>query len=76
MCRSLGVTNALFADVDGEPGYVENEEIQGRAALEYKLSLEEWVASQSIQQPQQKGDFFEHIRSEARRLERSWGEVL
>lgn len=55
-------------DVDGEPGNIEDEEVQGRAALEDQSLFEGGVTSHCIEQPEQVGHLLEHIRSEARGL--------
>lgn len=68
-------SNVVQIDVDGEPGNIEDEKIQGRSALEDQLPFEERVASHGIEQPKQVSDLFEHIRSEARCL-RFGGQLL
>ncbi len=61
-------SHVVQIDVYREPGNIEDEKIQGRSALEDQLPLKERVALHGIEQPNQMGYLFEHIRSETRRF--------
>jgi len=58
-------TNVIEIDVHGEAGNGEDEEVQGRPALEDQLVFQEGMAADGIEQLEQQRDLFQHVRAKA-----------
>jgi len=56
-------SHVIEIDVHREAGNGEDEEVQGRAALEDQLVLEEGMATDGIEQLEQQRDLFQHVRA-------------
>lgn len=58
-------THVIEIDIHREAGNGEDEKVQGRAALEDQLVLEEGMAADGIEQLEQQRDLFQHVRAKA-----------